>query len=104
MALRIDKLRFRNVLVRGEVPEAPAIEFAEALDETFQEQLDGLASQQGVESAIREVRQDIRAAVSEIKSDAAEREARISRNQLVMVGVILGGIALAVAILLGLLL
>ena len=104
MALRIDKLRFRNVLVRGEVPEAPAIEFAEALDDTFQEQLDGLASQQGVESAIREVRQDIRAAVSEIKSDAAEREARISRNQLVMVGVILGGIALAVAILLGLLL
>ena len=104
MALRIDKLRFRNVLVRGEVPEAPAIEFAEALDDTFQEQLDGLASQQGVESAVREVRQDIRAAVSEIKSDAAEREARISRNQLVMVGVILGGIALAVAILLGLLL
>ena len=104
MALRIDKLRFRNVLVRGDVLEAPAIEFADALDDTFQEQLEGLASQQGVESAIRGVRQDIRAAVSEIKADAAEREARITRNQLVMVGVILGGIALAVAILLGLLL
>ena len=100
MALRIDKLRFRNVLVRGEVPEAPAIEFAEALDETFREQLDGVATKDD----IRDVNNNIRSAISEIKSDAAEREARITRNQLVMIGVILGGIALAVAILLGLLL
>ena len=97
MALRIDKLRFRNVLVRGEVPEAPAIEFAEALDETFREQLDGVATKDD----IRDVNNNVRSAISEIKWDAAEREARISRNQLVMVGVILGGIALAVAILLG---
>ena len=93
MALRIDKLRFRNILVRGNVPEAPTIEFADALDDTFREQLDGLAT-----------KDDIRALLADIKSDAAEREARLSRNQLVMVGVILGGIALAVAILLGLLL
>ncbi len=93
MALRIDKLRFRNILVRGNVPEAPTIEFADALDDTFREQLDGLAT-----------KDDIRALLADIKSDAAEREARITRNQLVMVGVILGGIALAVAILLGLLL
>ena len=97
MALRIDKLRFRNVLVRGEVPEAPAIEFADALDETFREELDGVVTQDHFDSAMRQL-------LAEIKSDAAEREARISRNQLVMVGVILGGIALAVAILLGLLL
>ena len=93
MALRIDKLRFRNILVRGNVPEAPTIEFADALDDPFREQLDGLAT-----------KDDIRALLADIKSDAAEREARITRNQLVMVGVILGGIALAVAILLGLLL
>ncbi len=97
MALRIDKLRFRNVLVRGEVPEAPAIEFADALEETFREELDGVVTQDHFDSAMRQL-------LAEIKSDAAEREARISRNQLVMVGVILGGIALAVAILLGLLL
>ena len=97
MALRVDKLRFRNVLVRGEVPEAPAIEFADALDETFREELDGVVTQDHFDSAMRQL-------LAEIKSDAAEREARISRNQLVMVGVILGGIALAVAILLGLLL
>ncbi len=100
MALRIDKLRFRNVLVRGNVPEARAIEFADALDDTFQEQLKDVATKDD----IRDVNNNIRSAISEIKSDAAEREARISRNQLVMVGVILGGIALAVAILLGLLL
>ena len=97
MALRIDKLRFRNVLVRGEIPEAPAIEFADALEETFREELDGVVTQDHFDSAMRQL-------LAEIKSDAAEREARISRNQLVMVGVILGGIALAVAILLGLLL
>ena len=97
MALRIDKLRFRNVLVRGNVPEAPAIEFADALEETFREELDGVVTQDHFDSAMRQL-------LAEIKSDAAEREARISRNQLVMVGVILGGIALAVAILLGLLL
>ena len=100
MALRIDKLRFRNVLVQGNVPEARAIEFADALDDTFQEQLKDVATKDD----IRDVNNNIRSAISEIKSDAAEREARISRNQLVMVGVILGGIALAVAILLGLLL
>ena len=97
MALRVDKLRFRNVLVRGEIPEAPAIEFADALEETFREELDGVVTQDHFDSAMRQL-------LAEIKSDAAEREARISRNQLVMVGVILGGIALAVAILLGLLL
>ena len=97
MALRIDKLRFRNVLVRGNVPEAPAIEFADALEDTFREELDGVVTQDHFDSAMRQL-------LAEIKSDAAEREARISRNQLVMVGVILGGIALAVAILLGLLL
>ena len=100
MALRIDKLRFRNVLVRGNVPEARAIEFADALDDTFQEQLKDVATKDD----IRDVNNNIRSAISEIKADAAEREARITRNQLVMVGVILGGIALAVAILLGLLL
>ena len=100
MALRIDKLRFRNVLVRGNVPEARAIEFADALDDTFQEQLKDVATKDD----IRDVNNNIRSAISEIKADAAEREARITRNQLVMVGVILGEIALAVAILLGLLL
>ena len=100
MALRIDKLRFRKVLVRGNVPEARAIEFADALDDTFQEQLKDVATKDD----IRDVNNNIRSAISEITADAAEREARITRNQLVMVGVILGGIALAVAILLGLLL
>ena len=101
MALRIDKLRFRNILVRGEVPEAPAVEFADALDETFSEQLDGVATEQFVGAAIRE-------AVAELKADAAEREARITRQQQVIIALVMGGvltlIGFAVAILLAVLL
>ncbi len=97
MALRIDKLRFRNVLVRGEVPEAPAIDFADALDDTFREQLEGVAT-----------KQDLHSAVADIKADAAEREARTARHQQVLLGIIAAGfltlLAMGVAILLAVLL
>ena len=43
MAL-IDKLRFHNILTQAGIPEAPSIEFAEALDETFDEQISPLAT------------------------------------------------------------
>ena len=93
MALRIDKLRFRNILVHGGMAEAPSVEFADALDDTFEEQLHGVAT-----------KDDLRTAVADIKADAAEREARITRNQVVIAGVILTGTAIAVAIILALLL
>ena len=96
MALRIDKLRFRNILVKGEVPEAPAIDFANALDDTFREQMDGVAT-----------KQDVDAAVQKVIADAAEREARSARQLQVVVSIILGGllalVGLAVAILLAVL-
>lgn len=85
MALRIDKLRFRNILVRGQVPEAPAVEFADALDDTFDEQLDGVATEQFVGASISQ-------AVAELKADAAEREVRITRQHLLIVGLVMGGI------------
>ena len=61
----IDKLRFRNILVRGQLPEETAVEFAEALEET----LEPLAETSGVDRAVQR-------AIDQIKLDAAEREAR----------------------------
>ena len=97
MALRIDKLRFRNILVRGEVPEAPSVEFADALDETFSEQLEGVATKEDLENLFQK-----------IKADAAEREARITRQQQMIIALVMGGvltlIGFAIAILLAVLL
>ncbi len=101
MALRIDKLRFRNLLVRGNVLDAPATEFADALDDTFREQLEGVATERSVDAAVSR-------AVAELKADAAEREARVSRQQQLIVGLVMGGmltlIGFAIAILLAVLL
>ena len=93
MAL-IDKLRFHNILTRGGIPEAPAIEFTDALQDTFDEQTSPLAT-----------KADLQNAVLELKRDAAEREARRDRQMLnVAIGVIgvnLAAIATAVGIILG---
>ena len=48
MAL-IDKLRFHNILIQGGLPEAPAVDFADALQETFDEQIGALASKADIE-------------------------------------------------------
>ena len=48
MAL-IDKLRFHNILTQGGLPEAPAVDFADALQETFDEQIGTLASKSDME-------------------------------------------------------
>ncbi|MCY3568896.1 MAG: hypothetical protein OXH38_09740 [Chloroflexi bacterium] len=89
----IDTLRFRNILVDGDIAEeAPAQEFVAALDETFEDVTGDLAN-----------KDDLAAMEARLMQDAAEREARTARNQLVMVGIILAGIALAVGIILGVL-
>ena len=43
MAL-IDKLRFHSILTQGGIPEAPSIEFTEALQDTFDDQTSELAT------------------------------------------------------------
>ena len=48
MAL-IDKLRFHNILIQGGLPKAPAVDFADALQETFDEQIGALASKADIE-------------------------------------------------------
>jgi len=70
-----------------EIPQAPADDFVDAVEDTVNEGRDELAT-----------KDDLRALASELKQDAAEREARILQNQLVMVGVLLAAMAIATGI------
>ena len=70
-----------------EIPQAPADDFVDAVEDTVNEGRDELAT-----------KDDLRALAAELMQDAAEREARILQNQLVLVGVILGAMALATGV------
>ena len=83
MAL-IDKLRFHNILTGAGLPEAPSIEFTEALQETFDQQSSDLSTKADLEKAILE-----------IKRDAAEREARMVRTIFTASAIIIAAMALA---------
>ena len=87
----IDKLRFHNILTKAGLPEAPSIEFADALDETFEEQVSPLATRTEMNHAIAN-------AVLEIKQDNAEREARLVRTIFTASAIIIAAIALAAGI------
>ena len=69
------------------IPQAPADDFVDAVEDTVNEGRDELAT-----------KDDLRALAAQLMQDAAEREARILQNQLVMVGVILGAMAIATGI------
>ena len=87
MAIRSDRPRFRGIFARMEIPQAPADGFVDAVEDTVDEGRDELAT-----------KDDLRALAAQLMQDAAEREARILQNQLVMVGVILGAMAIATGI------
>ena len=86
MAL-IDKLRFHNILTGAGLPEAPSIEFTEALQDTFDQQSSDLSTKADLEKAILE-----------IKRDAAEREARMVRTIFTASVIIIAAMALAAGI------
>ena len=92
MAIRIDRPRFRDIFARMEIPKAPADDFVDAVEDTVNEGREGLATKDHLD-----------AMEARLRADAAEREARNARNQLVMVGVILAGLAVAVTVLLAVL-
>ena len=108
MAL-IDKLRFHNILIQGGLPEAPAVDFADALQETFDEQIGALAQRSDVERILHHIDErfmrfeawvELRFAQSE--RDAAEREARQTRLFLVGIGITLTAITLATGLIIAL--
>lgn len=94
MAL-IDKLRFHNILTGVGLPEAPSIEFTDALQDTFDDQIEPLALTSEVEKAVLRLETAFHIAVADLKRDAAEREARQDHRLLV---VAVGVIAVTVAI------
>ena len=87
MAIRIDRPRFRDIFARMEIPQAPADDFVDAVEDTVNEGQDELAT-----------KDDLLAMEARLRADATEREARILQNQLVMVGVMLGAMAIATGI------
>ena len=80
----IDKLRFHSILTRAGWPEAPSIEFADALQDTFDAHTSQAASKDDLERLWDRVDKAILAA-----------ENRLTR---LIVNVALGTIAVAVAI------
>ncbi len=71
MAL-IDKLRFHNILIQGGLPKAPAVDFADALQETFDEQIGALASKADIELILE--RMDARFAQSDARVERFEAQ------------------------------
>ena len=98
----IDTLRFRNILVNGDVAEeAVAQELVTALDETFEEQLDGLATKQDVQSLGTELRAELHVGMAQLREEMRALEVRLMRFIVVTMGVQLTALAIAVAIILG---
>ncbi len=92
MAL-INIQRFRDVLVRSRVAaEAPALEVSVGLDRELAEAQAGLATKEDVRNAVAVVVGQIRQSLAEYEQSAREREVRF-------IGIMLGGLALAIAIL-----
>lgn len=87
MAIRIDRSRFRNIFARMEVPQAPADDFVDAVEDTVNEGREELAT-----------KDDLLALEARLKADAAGREARMMQSMLVFVGVTLTAIALATGV------
>ena len=86
----IDKLRFHNILTRAGLPEAPSIEFADALQDTFDDQTSNLATKDDVERLWNRVERSILAL-----------ETRMTRMVLTVTGINIAAIATGVGIILG---
>ena len=76
----IDKLKFRNILVNGDIAEeAPAEEFVAALDETFEEQLSGLATNEDVHNLGVGLRGETAQMGAELIAEMRAMETRLTR-------------------------
>ena len=94
MAL-IDKLRFHNILTGAGLLEAPSIEFADALQDTFDDQLSPLATTADVERTVERVAERLERLILEV-------DARQSRAMLTWVAVIIAAIAIATGLIIAL--
>ncbi len=88
----IDTLRFRNIMVDGEIAsEEAAQEFVVALDETFEDATGHLST-----------KKDLAVLRAELVAEIRGLEARMSKFILLTVGLQLTALGIAVALILGL--
>lgn len=87
----IDRLRFHSILTRAGLPEAPSIEFTEALQDTFDDQVSPLATKVDVERLGERIERIVLAS-----------EARQSRAMLTWVAVIIAAVAIATGLIIAL--
>ena len=93
----IDKLRLQRILLRGRVPEAPSIEFADALQDTFDAQLSPLVTESALDLAVARIEK----AIAESEARQARAMGELHRMVLAGVGMILAGLTVAVGLILG---
>lgn len=89
MAL-IDKLRFHNILTGAGLPEAPSIEFTDALQDTFDDQVSPLAT-----------KDDLERLWGRMERAMLALETRMTRMVLTVTGINIAAIATGVGIVLG---
>ena len=102
----INTLRLRNILVRGEIArEEPAEEFVEALDDEFtalQESVVSADSQEASESRVLAAIADLSRRIAERDAQqadaAAERDRQIHNHITIGIGLMIGAITVATAI------
>lgn len=94
MAL-IDKLRFHNILTGAGLSEAPSIEFTEALQDTFDDQVSPLATKDDVERTVERAAERLERLILEV-------DARQSRAMLTWVAVIIAAVAIATGLIIAL--
>ncbi len=76
----IDKLKFRNILVNGDIAEeAPAEEFVTALDETFEQQNSASAAKEDVHALGVELRAETSQMGAELVAEMRAMETRLTR-------------------------
>lgn len=99
----IDTLKFRNIPVNGKIAEeAPAEELVQALDDTFAEQLEDVATKGHLSAEMRAMRAEIAAFKAEVLAAIAQSDAANARGRLTLFIAIAALIATAVGLILGL--
>ena len=102
----IDTLRMRNILVRGEIArEEPADEFVEMMEDEFASATDNFvthdaheASESRVLAAISDLGRRIAERDAEQAREAAERDRQIHNHITIGIGLIIGAITIATAV------
>ena len=102
----INTLRMRNILVRGEIArEEPADEFVEAMDDEFATLKGGVvsteaheASESRVLASIEGLGRRIAERDAEQAREAAERDRQIHNHITIGIGLIIGAITIATAV------